>query len=36
MVKQININERGEPPVPSRILAESHWQDGLSLPRRRR
>jgi len=32
LVKQININERGEPPAPCRILVESVWQDGKSLP----
>jgi DNA-binding LacI/PurR family transcriptional regulator len=35
LVKQININERGEPSAPCRILVESCWQDGRSLPRRR-
>jgi DNA-binding LacI/PurR family transcriptional regulator len=34
LVKQININERGEPSAPCRILVESIWQDGKSLPRR--
>jgi hypothetical protein len=34
LVKQININERGEPSAPCRILVESTWQDGKSLPRR--
>jgi len=34
LVKQININERGEPSAPCRILVESAWQDGKSLPRR--
>ena len=36
LVKQINVNERGEPSDPCRILVESHWQDGKSLPSRRR
>jgi LacI family transcriptional regulator len=35
LVKQINVNERGEPSDPTRILVESRWQDGKSLPRRR-
>ena len=35
LVKQININERGEPSAPCRMLVESVWQDGKSLPRRR-
>lgn len=34
LVKQININERGEPSAPCRILVESIWQDGTSLPPR--
>lgn len=34
LVKQININERGEPAAPCRILVESTWQDGKTLPRR--
>jgi DNA-binding LacI/PurR family transcriptional regulator len=34
LVKQININERGEPSAPCRILVESTWQDGKSLPHR--
>lgn len=34
LVKQIHVNERGEPPDPCRILIESTWQDGKSLPRR--
>ena len=34
LVKQIHINERGEPRDPCRILIESTWQDGKSLPRR--
>lgn len=32
LVKQINFNERGEPEHPCRILVESKWQDGSSLP----
>jgi LacI family transcriptional regulator len=32
LVGQINVNERGEPPAPCRILVESSWQDGKSLP----
>jgi DNA-binding LacI/PurR family transcriptional regulator len=32
LVKQINVNERGEPRDPVRILVESRWQDGSSLP----
>jgi LacI family transcriptional regulator len=36
LVKQININERGEPSAPCRILVESVWQNGKSLPRRGR
>jgi hypothetical protein len=31
-VLQINLNERGEPTDPSRILIESRWRDGTSLP----
>ena len=34
LVKQISLNERGEPPAPCRILVESRWQDGKSLPDR--
>ncbi|HEX9048789.1 MAG TPA: substrate-binding domain-containing protein [Verrucomicrobiae bacterium] len=34
LLKQMNISERGEPRFPCRILVESHWQDGASLPRR--
>jgi LacI family transcriptional regulator len=33
LVAQINVNERGEPGAPCRILVESLWQDGESLPR---
>jgi len=32
LVKQINLDERGEPAAPARILVESRWQDGKSLP----
>ena len=32
LVKQINMNERGQPHNPCRILIESRWQDGISLP----
>jgi hypothetical protein len=32
LVSQINLNERGEPEDPSRILIESRWRDGKSLP----
>jgi DNA-binding LacI/PurR family transcriptional regulator len=32
LVSQINLNERGEPSDPSRILIESRWRDGDSLP----
>ena len=34
LIKQINVSERGEPTDPCRILVESRWQDGLSLPPR--
>jgi DNA-binding LacI/PurR family transcriptional regulator len=34
LVKQINVSERGEPAEPCRILVESRWQDGKSMPRR--
>lgn len=34
LVKQINVNERGEPRDPCRILVESRWRDGKSLPPR--
>jgi DNA-binding LacI/PurR family transcriptional regulator len=34
LVKQITVSERGEPRYPCRILVESRWQDGHSLPRR--
>jgi LacI family transcriptional regulator len=32
LVAQINLNERGEPADPARILVESRWRDGASLP----
>jgi DNA-binding LacI/PurR family transcriptional regulator len=32
LVSQINLNERGEPVAPCRILVESSWQDGKSMP----
>jgi LacI family transcriptional regulator len=35
LIKQISLNERGEPCDPCRILVESRWQDGKSLPPRR-
>jgi LacI family transcriptional regulator len=34
LVSQINLNERGEPADPYRVLVESRWRDGTSLPRR--
>lgn len=34
LIKQISLNEHGEPPEPCRILVESRWQDGKSLPPR--
>jgi DNA-binding LacI/PurR family transcriptional regulator len=34
LIKQISLNERGEPNDPCRILVESRWQDGKSLPPR--
>jgi len=34
LIKQINVGERGTPSNPCRILVESHWQDGESLPRK--
>jgi DNA-binding LacI/PurR family transcriptional regulator len=36
LVAQINLNERGEPQDPYRVLVESRWRDGRSLPRRSR
>jgi DNA-binding LacI/PurR family transcriptional regulator len=35
LIKQISLNERGEPADPYRILVESRWRDGQSLPLRR-
>jgi DNA-binding LacI/PurR family transcriptional regulator len=35
LIKQASLNERGEPPAPGRILVESRWQDGKTLPPRR-
>jgi len=32
LIKQINVGERGTPRNPCRILVESQWQDGQSLP----
>ncbi|MEY4384870.1 MAG: hypothetical protein RLY20_153 [Verrucomicrobiota bacterium] len=32
LVSQINLNERGEPTDPCRILIESRWRDGSSMP----
>ncbi len=32
LIKQINLSERGEPVDPCRILVESRWEDGSSLP----
>ncbi len=34
LIKQISLNERGEPADPCRILVESRWRDGKSLPSR--
>lgn len=34
LIKQISVSEKGEPPAPCRILVESTWKDGKSLPRR--
>lgn len=34
LIKQISLNERGEPADPCRILVESRWRDGASLPRK--
>ena len=33
LVAQINLNECGEPSDPCRILVESRWRDGKSLPK---
>ncbi len=35
LVTQINLNERGEPDDPYRVLVESRWRDGKSLPARK-
>jgi len=35
LVALINLGECGEPATPCRILVESTWQDGNSLPRRK-
>ena len=35
LLKQMNVNERGEPRHPTRILVESRWKDGKSLPPKR-
>lgn len=35
LVAQINLNERGEPSDPYRVLVESRWRDGKSLPPRK-
>jgi DNA-binding LacI/PurR family transcriptional regulator len=32
VIKQIGLNERGEPSDPCRILVESRWREGRSLP----
>jgi LacI family transcriptional regulator len=32
LIKQISLHERGEPADPCRILVESRWKDGKSLP----
>jgi LacI family transcriptional regulator len=34
LVSQINMNQRGQPRSPCRILVEGSWQDGSSLPRK--
>jgi DNA-binding LacI/PurR family transcriptional regulator len=34
LVAQINLNERGEPQDPYRVLVESRWRDGKSVPKR--
>ena len=34
LIKQISVGEKGPATHPSRILVESRWQDGRSLPRR--
>lgn len=35
LIKQISLNERGAPADPCRILVESRWRDGKSLPPRK-
>ena len=35
LLKQMNVHERGEPRYPCRILIESRWKDGNSLPPKR-
>jgi LacI family transcriptional regulator len=35
LVAQINLNKRGEPSDPYRVLVESRWRDGKSCPRKR-
>jgi LacI family transcriptional regulator len=32
LISQINLNERGEPADPARILIESRWREGASMP----
>jgi DNA-binding LacI/PurR family transcriptional regulator len=34
LLKQMNLNERGEPGTPCRILVQSRWRQGRSLPPR--
>ena len=36
LVAQMRVNERGKPRTPCRILVEGRWQDGASMPPRRR
>ncbi len=36
LLKQMNVNEHGEPRNPTRILVEGRWQDGKSFPRKSR
>jgi DNA-binding LacI/PurR family transcriptional regulator len=36
LLKQMNVNEHGEPRFPCRILIESRWKDGNSLPPKRK
>jgi DNA-binding LacI/PurR family transcriptional regulator len=35
LVSQINLNLQGEPDDPYRVLVESRWREGKSLPRRK-